>query len=72
MLKKPIYRQHDFRTGWPSGDDLFYECQKCGEVVPSTQDGQCKCGNVYVDAGYVRAGAIDESLVRLVKKPREP
>jgi hypothetical protein len=36
MAKHLIYLSHDFATGWPSGDDLFYECQKCGALVPST------------------------------------
>lgn len=71
MYEDLIYLEHDFATGWPSADDLFYQCQKCGELIASTQDGQCKCGNVYFDAGYGRAGAADESKVRLVKKLRE-
>ena len=71
MAKNLIYLSHDFATGWPSGDELFYECQKCHTLVLSTQDGQCKCGNVYVDTGYGRAGATDETKVRLVKIPRE-
>ena len=71
MAKDIIYLQHDFATGWPSGDDLYYECEKCGQLIPSTQDGQCKCGNVYVDVGYGRAGAADQSKVRLVRKLRE-
>jgi len=69
MANNLIYIPHDFSTGWPSGANLFYECQKCGGLIPSTQDGQCKCGNVYVDVGYGRAGATDESKVRLMKKP---
>jgi hypothetical protein len=68
MKKGLTYLPHDFSTGWPLADDLFYECQKCGTVVPSTQGGQCKCGNIYVDVGYGRAGAADEAKVRLVKK----
>jgi hypothetical protein len=63
-----IHVPHDFGTGWPSGEELFYECLKCGVIIPSTQDGQCECGGVYVDAGYGRAGADDISQVRLLKR----
>jgi hypothetical protein len=68
MSKATTYIAHDFSTGWPVGTDLYYECQICGDLVPTVQDGQCRCGNVYVDASGDRAGANDESKVRLVKK----
>jgi len=66
--EKLTYIEHDFRDGWPAGDDLYYRCDLCGDMIPSTKDGQCRCGNVYVDTGYGRAGARDVSKVRLVRK----
>ena len=64
---KLIYIEHDFSTGWPAAEDLFYECQLCGVRLSSIQDGECTCGNVFVDASGGRAGADDDLKVRLVK-----
>jgi len=63
-----IYIEYDFSKGWPAGEDLFYECQLCGVIVSTIQDGECNCGNIYVDVSSARAGAKDESKVRLVQK----
>jgi ABC-type ATPase with predicted acetyltransferase domain len=65
------YVQYDFTKGWPIGADLFYECQNCGEAIASNKHGECKCGNVYVDIGAARAGAEDESKVRIVRNGAE-
>lgn len=62
-----VYLEYNFQSGWPSGTDLYYECEKCFALVLSTESTQCECGNVYVDAQAGRAGAGDESKVRLVK-----
>jgi hypothetical protein len=62
------YIDHDFSTGWPAGPDLFYQCQRCGDVLSSILDGECRCGNVFVDVATARAGAVHESRVRLVKQ----
>jgi hypothetical protein len=68
MKSDTLYIDHDFSKGWPAGPDLFYECQRCGELLSSIFDGECRCGNVFVDPSSARAGAVDESKVRLVKQ----
>ena len=67
-MENIIYLDHDFDKGWPSGGDLYYRCAQCGDFVPSTRDGHCTCGNIYVDTGYGRAGAKDQSKISLVRK----
>ena len=62
------YVDFDPKQGWPSGANLFYECKKCGGIVSSIKDGECLCGNLYVDASSGRAGASDESQVRMYKQ----
>jgi hypothetical protein len=68
MNKEPVYIEHDFQKGWPAGPDIFYRCERCGDLLPSTEYGECSCRNVYVDIDAGRAGAADESKVRLMKK----
>jgi hypothetical protein len=60
--------QHDFSTGWPSAENLFYVCLLCNQAIPSRKDGKCACGNVFVDAGSGRAGALDVKEVALAKR----
>ena len=57
----------DPAIGWPNAEDLYYECLICGEFVHSSENDECKCRNIYVDAAAGRAGARDEHKVRLVK-----
>ncbi len=51
--------------GWPFGKDLYYECQFCKELVSSVENGECSCGNLYVDSDAGRAGAKDEDKIKL-------
>lgn len=57
----------DPALGWPNAEDLYYECLICGDFVHSSEDDECKCGNMYVDAAAGRAGARSEQKIRLIK-----
>jgi len=65
MNKK--YIQFDPNEGYPIGDDLFYECLHCGEVVPSSpsESTHCECRNIMIDIDYGRIKIQDHSLVKL-------
>jgi DNA-directed RNA polymerase subunit RPC12/RpoP len=47
-------------NGYPSDDDLKYECMRCKGVVPSRpkHDVQCPCGEIriYPETCEVKAG----------------
>lgn len=58
------YLDFDPTVGWPAGDGIFYECQKCKSVVSTKEDGDCKCHNLYVDATCGRIGAKEPDKVR--------
>jgi hypothetical protein len=51
--------------GWPAGEDLYYECLRCGDIIPSLPDKnlECACGNIAIDRDYGRFSAGDEQLV---------
>jgi len=57
----------DPSLGWPNGSDLYYECLICGDIVRSSEEDECRCGNIYVDAAAGRAGAKRGQEVRLLK-----
>jgi hypothetical protein len=37
--------------GLAPNENLFYVCERCGDVIPSTLavTDSCSCGNIYVD-----------------------
>ena len=68
---KYIIVPNDFNVGWPSGSEIYYECQICSAIIPSMQDGECRCGNITVDVGYGRAGAKKLSEVELLRRIKQ-
>lgn len=62
--EKCEYLEFDPAVGWPAGDGIFYECEKCSSVVSTTEDGGCDCHNLYVDASCGRIGAKEPDKVR--------
>ena len=64
---KRKYRPLDPSKGYPFGDNLFYECLKCSEVVASAppESTHCRCGNIMIDVGFSRMVIEDHSQVRL-------
>jgi hypothetical protein len=67
MNDKRTYRSFNPATGYPMAKGLFYECLKCGEVVPSQPDDStcCKCRNIMIDVDYGRMRIQEPERVRL-------
>lgn len=54
----------------PRGDDIFYRCEICEEILASTpkDNVRCKCRNVAIDVEYVRLFVKDFSKFSVVQK----
>lgn len=70
------YTRFDPDEGYPAARDLFYECVKCGVVIPSlpTDNVRCRCGNVTVDLDAGRLSVRNDTelrLYRLLPRPRK-
>ena len=65
----PLDQTFDRTTPIPRDHDLFYECSKCGDVIPSIPKDNvgCSCGNVVVDVDYFRVGIRDYSQFRILR-----
>lgn len=61
------YRDFDSAKPHPLGNNLFYECGVCGNVIPSTptKGVGCKCRNILVDADARRIEIRDRAKVKL-------
>ena len=59
---------HRVGTPLPASDDIFYQCLQCWDIVPSMPSDNlyCSCKNVSIDVDAGRAGARDESLLRVL------
>lgn len=68
---KRSYHNFDPTSGYPAGSNLFYECQRCGEIVPSRpQDStHCQCRNIMIDVDYGRIKIQDAARVKLFSIP---
>jgi hypothetical protein len=64
---KRVYYDVDPATGYPAGSDLFYECQRCGDVLPSRPEDNaaCTCRNIMIDVDYGRIKIQDHAKVKL-------
>ncbi len=53
----------DPQQGYPAGASLFYECRRCGDVLPSSlaRSRHCMCNNIRIDADAGRI-VIEEPL----------
>ena len=65
--KKKIYHSYDPERGYPAGSNLYYECLKCGDIVPSLPIDNifCSCRNIAIDVDYGRISIKDHSLIKL-------
>jgi hypothetical protein len=59
----------DPKLGYPNGDDLFYECQRCKKLLPSRPDKNlwCDCYNLCVDVDAGRLAVRDNSLLKILR-----
>ena len=55
--------------GYPSGKNVFYQCEECSGVVSSLPEHfeECGCGNVEVDASSGRMSVLDPNRMRIFK-----
>jgi hypothetical protein len=70
--EKKIYIPFDPSVGYPFGDDLFYECLKCGTSIPSLPEDwvECACRNIQIDAGFGRVAVKDHQLMKIFRLAR--
>lgn len=63
------YISYNFKDGYPSDDALFYECQKCLDVIASNvkENTECKCGNIFIDVSSARFVVEDEEKIKLLR-----
>lgn len=54
-------------NGYPAGKNIYYECLRCGSVLPSQpEDNQaCSCCNVVIDVDAGRVSIRDHSQFRV-------
>ena len=64
--RKRQYIIYDPNAGHPAGDNCFYECLICGDVLPSRpkDDVDCKCKNIIIDVGAHRLVLRDHSKTK--------
>lgn len=74
-LWRPV--EFDEENGYPFGENLFYECQICQQLVPSLPDRadrdlaiECSCGNVIIDADAGRILVSKPNSIKLYKRTR--
>ena len=70
MIEKRQYVSFDPKHGSPVGDDLFDECAKCGDLLPSLPPHTigCRCGNILIDSDAGRLSILDHSAARLFRR----
>jgi hypothetical protein len=63
-----VEQTFDRTTPIPHGRQLFYECLKCGDIIPSEPDDSigCSCGDVFVDVDAFRVMIQDYTQFRLL------
>ena len=66
-MAKRQYVPFDPKAGYPAGAGMFYECGRCGEVVPSLPPDSitCRCGNIRIDVDYGRVAVSDDSQLKV-------
>jgi hypothetical protein len=52
------------------GRDIFYHCETCGNHISSQPEDStgCKCGNIFIDADYVRLVVRDFDKFTVVER----
>jgi len=67
MKENKTYISFDPSAGYPAGRTLFYECQSCGETIPSLPKESigCRCRNILIDVDYGRVSIKDHQHVKL-------
>jgi hypothetical protein len=68
----PLDEKFTARSRIPAAPDLYYECLKCGSVIPSRPKDNigCTCGNVFVDVDAFRVSIDDYSKFRVLRRTK--
>lgn len=63
----------DPKKGYPIGENLFYYCKTCDEVIPSQPADSmgCKCRNIFIDIDYARISVKRDSDIELFESEAE-
>jgi hypothetical protein len=64
------YLPFDPKVVWPSEDNLYYQCLRCGDTVPSKPREfiRCRCGNISIDPEAYRLAAEHEDAIKLFEE----
>lgn len=64
------YIKPDFKKGYPSNKNIFYECEICKDVIMSDPSDfvECKCSNIMIDVSFSRIAIKDESKVKVFEQ----
>lgn len=64
------YLVFDPLKGYPSGKNVFYECERCGDSIPSQPDDGigCSCRNIFIDVDAGRVSVKDETKFKVFEK----
>jgi hypothetical protein len=56
--------------GYPSGADVFYECEICGASVPSlpAHSTECRCGNILLDVDAGRLAVREKDKIKAYRQ----
>lgn len=65
-----VYLNFNPAEGYPVGPSTFYECSKCGDVIPSNpvEGTGCTCRNIFVDVDAGRISVRDDSKMKVFKE----
>lgn len=52
------------------GNDIYYKCLKCQDIIPSIPKDNigCKCGNVFIDIDYFRLAIKDFDYFQVLRR----
>lgn len=66
-MKFRKYIESDLMLGYPSGSFVFYECVKCGDILPGLPDRGigCSCRNIFIDVDAGRVSVKYSPLLRM-------
>jgi len=66
---KKYYIPFDIKStsGYPTGKNLFYECTKCGDILPSWPSNciSCSCKNIFIDIDAGRLIVKDHKFFKI-------
>ncbi len=63
------YFEFDPARGYPAGSAIFYECVRCGGVIPSFPEDSTGCArrNIFIDVGGGRVSVQAPALMKMFR-----